>query len=82
VSYTLLHLLQQAIQNIDQIFDDNIKDEEHAIQPPAPVDRVPNGGDIQWSPVPVLGYWGLGAAVIGVGAIWYIGDRRRRSRRA
>lgn len=81
VSYTLLHLLKQSIQNIDQIFDDNDKDEESGIQPPAPVDRVPDSGNIQWSPVPILGYWGLGAVVVGVGAFWYIRDRRRRSQR-
>jgi hypothetical protein len=78
-SYTMLHMQKQSIQDIDKIFDDSDKDEEHDTQPPAPVDRAPDRGDIQWSPVPILGYWGLGIAVAGVGALWYIRDRRRRA---
>ena len=51
---------------------------ERLWEPPTATDRVPDTGNVQWSPVPVLGYWGLGAAILGGGAIWYFQDRRRR----
>lgn len=40
------------------------------------VDRVPDSGDVQWSPLPILGYPILAAIlVLGVVAIWYFKGR-------
>jgi hypothetical protein len=43
---------------------------------PWPDDRIPDGGDVQWSPVPVLGYPLLAIVVVGgIFGIWYFKGR-------
>ena len=43
-------------------------------------DRVPDSGDVQWAPVPILGYPLLvGMMLLGGTAIWYFTGRRRWS---
>lgn len=40
-------------------------------------DRLPDGGDIQWSPASILGYWLL-AAVMAIGGVVYWRIKRKR----
>ncbi len=42
---------------------------------PGSSDRVPDAGDIQWSPVPITGYWLVFAAPVLVAAVLYLGKR-------
>ncbi len=57
--------------------DGEEEEEEEDEGPPTPADRVPDTGDVQCAPVPILGYPLLAVVVVGgVIAIWYFKGRR------
>lgn len=43
-----------------------------------PADRVPDHGDIQWSPIPIMPVWALGAIFVALLAVGVIIIKRRR----
>lgn len=80
VSYALLLDMSKSMatdESIDKNGEDtvelNLDDKDSLFHP---TDRVPDKGDIQWSPVPVLGYPLLIVVVVGgVLLIWYFKGR-------